>query len=103
MGLDPQEVANIASESLKNEGRLDLTLFFEGLQQISNKDGAQLITLTKWEAEQLQNLLVQAGVSQATQTELFPEHYLDRLQAGLDEGVNLSLERLQHILKPLVV
>ena len=98
MGLTPEDVNNLSKQAVKNDGKLDLSLFLEGLQQLKTGDGLQNIQLSDWETEQLQNLLAQAGVSQSTQTRLFPEKYLEMMFSSQENDFELSFERLQNIL-----
>ena len=98
MGFNSEELAEITQHAVKSEGKLDLILLLEGLQQITPGGELENIQLTDWELEQLQNILAQAGVRQSLQTALFPERYLENIFGEDRKGFDLSFERLQDML-----
>lgn len=97
LGVPPGDVEKISVQAVRGDNRLDLSKFLEGLETAKGEDST---TLSDWEAEQLQDLLSQAGVSERMQRALLPERYpqwqgvvpdksltLDRLTALLRDGV----------------
>lgn len=105
--LEKLNAATVAGGSL--DGNLQASVLQNGekaLQSLqSHLQGAtlvsadttqlQAITLSPWEAQQLQDLLGQAGISLEKQLELLPEQVFG-------EEVVLSIERLQSLLKETV-
>jgi flagellar hook-length control protein FliK len=107
MGLSLEDITALSSKAVKNEGTLDLSIFLEGFQQITDGDnyqntGFQNVQLSDWELEQLQTLLAQAGVKQGKLTELFPERYLENISGGQKKEFFLSFERLQDLLSKAI-
>lgn len=98
MGFSSDELGKISRNAVKSEGKLNLTLLLEGLQQITPVSELKNIQLTDWELEQLQNILAQAGVSQSSQTDIFPEKYLEKFFGSSEKEFELSFERLQDML-----
>ena len=107
MGL-PQDVLDQLSEQAVNrDGVLDLTEFFQGLEDIADDESYNFTELTPvdlsdWEVEQLQNILDQAGVTLEKQNELLPERFLDQVLGradGQEQPVTMTLDRLKNIIK----
>ncbi|MCB2183840.1 MAG: flagellar hook-length control protein FliK [Desulfobulbaceae bacterium] len=109
MGIPEQDITRIAQEAVTRDGVLDLAKFLQGLQslqtgaQAESNNGEQVsaqITLTDWEAEQLQSILAQAGVTLEEQNELLPERFLNQVLGNGEAGkpVELTLDRLESIL-----
>lgn len=100
MGLDEASIAKIADQAVTGDGKLDLSLLAQGLAGAAGEEGLVPVTLTDWEAEQLQNLLAEAGLTLEEQNELLPERFLNQVlgRENAGEAVRLTLERLQSIL-----
>ncbi|MEN8257063.1 MAG: flagellar hook-length control protein FliK [Thermodesulfobacteriota bacterium] len=119
MGLSPEQLEQVSSQVVVADGEIDLFLLAQALEDLNvatmapvidegerqaspvleennGEQTLQAITLSPWEAEQLQGLLKQAGISLEKQLELMPEQLFG-------EEVVLSLERLQSLLKEAVV
>ncbi len=104
MGVSRQSLDQLSQQAVNGEGKLDLAKFLQGLQALESGDADKLspIVLTDLEAEQLQSILAQAGMTLEKQNELLPERFLNQVLGQTDENgqsVELSLERLQNILK----
>lgn len=96
MGLSPGQVEKIGEPAVRGDNSLDLAKFLEGLGEVSE---GKITTLTDWEAEQLQDLLAKAGVSEKLQRSLLPELYPQWQGTFRDNPeLSLSLERLKNIL-----
>ncbi|NOR09970.1 MAG: hypothetical protein GQ541_00600 [Desulfovibrionaceae bacterium] len=107
MGLSLEDINALSNKAVKNEGTLDLSIFLEGLQHVTDGDNSQNtqfqgIQLSDWESEQLQNLLAQAGVRQGKLTELFPERYFEKISGGQQKEFTLSFEKLQDMLSKAI-
>jgi len=96
MGLSPGQVEKIGEPAVRGDNSLDLAKFLEGLGEFSE---GKTTTLSDWEAEQLQDLLAKAGVSEKVQRSLLPELY-PQWQGTPQENLELSLSltRLKNIL-----
>lgn len=96
MGLSPQDIENISNEAVRGDNKLDLVKFLQGLEEL---DSDQSISLTDWEAEQLQDILAKAGVSERMQRELLPERIPSWLNPSAENKlVQLTLSRLKDML-----
>jgi len=105
MGIDEESIAQLADKAVTGDGKLDLTLLVKGLAGATEgEEGLVPVTLTGWEAEQLQNLLAEAGLTLEAQNELLPERFLNQVlgKENAGEQVQLSVERLQTILKDTI-
>ncbi|MCK5195097.1 MAG: flagellar hook-length control protein FliK, partial [Desulfobulbaceae bacterium] len=107
MGLSLEDINALSNKAVKNEGILDLSIFLEGLQHVTDGDNSQNtrfhgIQLSDWESEQLQNLLAQAGARQGKLTELFPERYFEKISGGQQKEFTLSFEKLQDMLSKAI-
>lgn len=97
MGLSPEQLADLSAQITVGNGDIDLTLLSQALAGLKlGPEAGQAVTLTPWEAEQLQGLLGQAGIPLGGQLELLPEQVFG-------EELVLTLERLQSLLKEAVV
>jgi len=94
MGVSVDEINRVSDSSIAGDGRLDLKKFLEGLEAIQGNDAT---TLTDWEAEQLQNILAKAGVSENLQSSLLLEKDSASRQWN-DVPVTLGLVRLKSML-----
>jgi flagellar hook-length control protein FliK len=104
MGIAEESIARIADKAVTGDGKLDLSLLVKGLDGAAEVEGLVPVTLTDWEAEQLQNLLAEAGLTLEAQNELLPERFLNQV-LGLEnagEQVQLSIERLQTMLNDAI-
>lgn len=70
MGVPVEDIKQISDESITGDGRLDLVRFLEKLEQVKD---ARVTALSKWEAEQLQEILGKAGASEQLQNNLLWE------------------------------
>jgi flagellar hook-length control protein FliK len=104
MGIAEESIARIADKAVTGDGKLDLSLLAQGLDGAAEVKGFVPVTLTDWEAEQLQNLLAEAGLSLEAQNELLPERFLNQVlgRENAGEQVQLSIERLQTILNDAI-
>ena len=100
MGVAAESIARIADKAVTGDSKLDLSLLVQGLNGAAEVEGLVPVTLTDWEAEQLQNLLAEAGLTLEAQNELLPERLLNQVlgRENAGEQVQLSIERLQTIL-----
>lgn len=100
LGVSQEDIQQISDLAVTGDNKLDLAKFLQGLQSLEDVSGENTITLTDWEAEQLQDILAKAGVSQHFQRSLLPERnpFLQD-QLGENKLVNLSLARLQNMLQ----
>lgn len=96
MGLTSEQLADLSAQITVGSGDIDLTLLSQALDGLKMGAAAgQAVTLTPWEAEQLQGLLGQAGIPLGGQLELLPEQVFG-------EEMVFTLERLQALLKETV-
>lgn len=96
MGLSPEQLESISSQTVVGDGEIDLALLAQALEKLNIAAGSlQTVPLSSWEAEQLQALLDKAGVSLGDQLELLPEQVYG-------QELTLSFERLQALLKETV-
>ncbi len=118
LGLSPEQLEQVSSKVVVGDGDVDLALLAQALEELDitpvaaiaqkddgqatlalseegGKQTGQVITLSPWEAEQLQGLLEKAGIPLEKQLELMPEQVFG-------EEIVLSLERLQSLLKETV-
>ncbi len=96
MGLTPEQLATVSSRVVVGDGEIDLALLGQALEELNiTPESLQAVTLSPWEAEQLQALLDKAGVSLGGQLDLLPEQVFG-------EELTLNFERLQSLLKEAV-
>lgn len=96
MGLTPEQLDAVSAKIVVGDGDIDLALVSQALEELSiAPESLQAVTLSPWEAEQLQALLDKAGISLGSQLDLMPEQVFS-------EDLVLSLERLQTLLKATV-
>ncbi|MEA1867341.1 MAG: flagellar hook-length control protein FliK [Thermodesulfobacteriota bacterium] len=94
MGVPVEEIAKISDVAVTGDGKLDLTLFLEGLESIK---GERSITLSEWEAEQLGDLLAKAGVSEKLQRSMLWERGFTKVELGFDRLKNLLSQGINEI------
>ncbi len=94
-GLDREQIQEISEAAVRGDGTFDLDLFLQGLHkaEAGGIGQEQTVTLTDWEAEQLEDILTKAGVTKGAQLDLLPERIFQ------EQPVKLSLSRLQNILE----
>ncbi|MEA3546985.1 MAG: flagellar hook-length control protein FliK [Thermodesulfobacteriota bacterium] len=94
-GLAREHIQEISEAAVRGDGTFDLDLFLQGLRKAETGvvGQEQTVTLTDWEAEQLEDILTKAGVTRGTQFDLLPERIFQ------EQPVKLSLSRLQNILE----
>ena len=106
MGFSLEDINALGNKAVKNEGKLDLSVFLEGFQHVTDSKSQdtqfQVLQLSDWESEQLQNLLAQAGSRQGKLTALFPERYFGKISDGQPKEFALSFERLQDMLSKAI-
>lgn len=104
MGIAEESIARIADKAVTGDGKLDLSLLVQVLDGAIEVEGLVPVTLTDWEAEQLQNLLAKAGLTLEAQNELLPERFLNQVlgRENAGEQVQLSIERLQTMLNDAI-
>ena len=100
LGLPVPEVGRISEAAVRGDNTLDLQKFLAGLKDLPE---VRITDITALEAEQLQDLLAGAGVSQQLQRALLPER-LPVMEGFVKEGpsVTLTLDRLQDMLEQAV-
>ena len=100
LGVPVPEVSRISEAAVRGDNTLDLQKFLAGLQELS---GEGITDLTAVEAEQLQDILANAGVSQQLQRALLPER-LPVIEGLVESGptVTLTLSRLKNVLEQAV-
>lgn len=96
MGVPSETVQEIGARSITGDNQLDLARLLDAMK---NTPPGQPTVLTDWEAEQLQNILAEAGVSKSMQRELLPELHAPWENPNQPpRPVALSMERLQNML-----
>ncbi|HIJ91464.1 MAG: flagellar hook-length control protein FliK, partial [Desulfobulbaceae bacterium] len=100
LGVPVPEVTKISEAAVRGDNTLDLEKLLAGLQGLSEEG---ITDITPVEAEQLQDLLADAGVSQQLQRALMPER-LPVIEGLVESGppVTLTLERLKDMLEQAV-
>jgi len=100
LGVSVPEVSRISEAAVRGDNTIDLQKLLAGLQDMP---GENITDLTAVEAEQLQDILANAGVSQQLQRALLPER-LPVVEGLVKEGppVTLTMDRLQNILAQAV-
>lgn len=104
MGFSQEALAQLSAKAVTSDGELDLEKLLQGLEEGVKAEGLVSVTLTDWEAEQLQNILAEAGLTLEKQNELLPERFLSQVLGEGEAGqpVQLSLERLQNMLRDAI-
>jgi flagellar hook-length control protein FliK len=103
MGVSPETLEQLSAQAVTSDGVLDLEKLLQGLAEGAKTEGLVPVTLSDLEAEQLQKILAEAGLTLEKQNELLPERFLNQVlgeEAG--QPVQLSLERLQNMLQNAV-
>ena len=100
LGVSVPEVGRISDAAVRGDNTIDLQKILAGLQGLP---GENITDLTAVEAEQLQDILATAGVSQQLQRALLPER-LPVVEGLVKEGppVPLTLDRLKNVLEQAV-
>ncbi|MFH1218117.1 MAG: flagellar hook-length control protein FliK [Pseudomonadota bacterium] len=101
MGISQEDLNAISAKAVSGDGKIDLNLLMQALDDVGMENGLVPVTLSDWESEQMQNLLDLAGVTLEKQNEILPERFLNQV-LGRDEAGNpviLNLERLQNMLR----
>ncbi|MFH1019469.1 MAG: flagellar hook-length control protein FliK [Pseudomonadota bacterium] len=100
LGVPVPEVSRISEAAVRGDNTLDLQKFLAGLEDLPE---TRITGLTGLEAEQLQDLLANAGVSQQLQRALLPER-LPVVEGLVEDGppVTLTLDRLKNMLEQAV-
>nr|MBF0221355.1 flagellar hook-length control protein FliK [Desulfobulbaceae bacterium] len=108
MGISAEQVSALSDKAVNGLSELDLIAYLKGVEQLAgeNKQG---VTLSSWELEQLQSMLSQAGMTEESLHDLFPEanallrKSLEALGlATADADVQLSVERLKNLLEQAI-
>ncbi len=100
LGVPVPEVGRISEAAVRGDNTIDLQKILAGLKGLP---GENITDLTAVEAEQLQDILANAGVSQQLQRALFPERL--PVVEGLVKDVPpvpLTLDRLKNVLEQAV-
>ena len=97
LGVSVPEVSKISEAAVRGDNTLDLQKFLAGLKDLPE---VTITDITAVEAEQLQDLLANAGVSQQLQRALLPER-LPVVEGLVKDGppVTLTLDRLKNMLE----
>ncbi len=100
LGMSVPEVTKISEAAVRGDNTLDLQKFLAGLQEVPE---LRITDISPVEAEQLQNLLASAGVSQQLQRALLPEQ-VPVVEGLVKDGspVTLTLDRLKNMLEQSV-
>lgn len=100
LGVPVPEVSRISEAAVRGDNTLDLQKLLAGLKELP---GERITDLTAGEAEQLQDLLANAGVSQQLQRALLPER-LPVIEGLVENGppLTLTLDRLKNMLEQTV-
>ena len=100
LGVPVAEVSRISETAVRGDNTLDLQKFLAGLKDLPE---VRITDITPVEAEQLQDILANAGVSQQLQRALLPER-LPVVEGLVKDGppVTLTLERLKNMLEQTV-
>ena len=100
LGLPVPEVGRISEAAVRGDNTLDLQKFLAGLKDLP---GEGITDITALEAEELQDLLANAGVSRQLQRALLPER-LPVVEGLVESGppVTLTLGRLKNMLAQAV-
>ncbi|MDZ7641953.1 MAG: hypothetical protein U5J62_08035 [Desulfurivibrio sp.] len=116
LGVPPEQLEKIGEAAVQGNNTLDLATFLQELEKLglgsgeladnaasANGELSKLdseITLTGWNAEQLQKVLEAAGVSKALQRELLPELHAPWEQPQRpDQPLKLDLQRFYEVLQ----
>lgn len=104
-----EEISRLGQQAVRGDNTVDLALLLQGLRELANQPNSVPqanpaaegeVTLTGWDAEQLQGLLEAAGVSRETQRQLLPElHAPWDNPARPEQPVKIDLERLVNLLQ----
>ncbi len=100
LGVPVPEVSRISEAAVRGDNTLDLQKLLAGLKELP---GQGITDITAAEAEQLQDILANAGVSQQLQRALLPER-LPEIEGLVETGppVTLTLDRLKNMLEQAV-
>ena len=100
LGVSVPEVGRISEAAVRGDNTIDLQKILAGLKGLP---GENITDLTAVEAEQLQDILANAGVSQQLQRALLPER-LPVVEGLVKEvpPVPLTLDRLKNVLEQAV-
>jgi len=100
LGVPVPEVSRISEAAVPGDNTLDLQKLLAGLKELP---GEGITDITAAEAEQLQDILANAGVSQQLQRALLPER-LPEIEGLVETGppVTLTLDRLKNMLEQAV-
>jgi flagellar hook-length control protein FliK len=100
LGVPVPEVSKISEAAVRGDNTIDLQKILAGLKDLPE---IRITDITPVEAEQLQELLANAGVSQQLQRALLPEQ-LPVIEGLVKEGppVTLTLDRLKNMLEQAV-
>jgi flagellar hook-length control protein FliK len=100
LGVPVPEVSKISEAAVRGDNTIDLQKILAGLKDLPE---IRITDITPLEAEQLQDLLANAGVSQQLQRALLPER-LPVVEGLVKEGppVTLTLDRLKNMLEQAV-
>ena len=100
LGVSVPEVSRISESAVRGDNTIDLQKILAGLQ---GQSGERITDITGVEAEELQDILADAGVSQQLQRALLPER-LPVVEGLVKDGppVTLTLDRLKNMLEQAV-
>ncbi len=100
LGVPVPEVSKASEAAVRGDNTIDLQKILAGLKGMP---GENITDLTATEAEQLQDILANAGVSQQLQRSLLPER-LPVIEGLIKDGppVTLTLDRLKNMLEQAV-
>ena len=100
LGIPVPEVSKISEAAVRGDNTIDLQKILAGLK---DRPEIRITDITPVEAEQLQALLAEAGVSQQLQRVLLPER-LPLIEGLVKDGppVTLTLDRLKNMLAKAV-
>ena len=100
LGVPVPEMSRISEAAVRGDNTLDLQKFLAGLKDLPE---LRITDITALEAEQLQDLLAEAGISGQLQRALLPER-LPVIEGLVEAGpsVTLTLDRLKNMLEQAI-
>ncbi len=104
MGVPEETVSQIFEKAVSEDGKIDLDIFIKELASTVNENATFPVDLTDIEAEQLQGILAEAGLTLEVQNQLLPERFLNQIlgQESAGDPVRLTVARLESILNETV-
>ncbi|MDA8166097.1 MAG: flagellar hook-length control protein FliK [Desulfobacteraceae bacterium] len=103
LGVGVDQLQKIESQAVAVDGKLDLGKFLQALEGLPQKENGPPVVLSDDEADQLQSMLGEAGVTLELQQAMLPERGLSWNRGFQPESpVNMSLGRLESMLRQAI-